>query len=99
MPPVAPVLSVSDTAFWMVAETLSVGATVATPAACVAANDVEAIVNRVTRMARVVRFMSFLLMFVPDCHSTPLPARIRKNWFVMTAVDANPTRKLVQFGN
>jgi len=43
----------------MVAETLSVGAMLATPAADVAANDVEAIVNKLTKMARVVRFMSF----------------------------------------
>jgi hypothetical protein len=64
----------------MVAETLSVGAMLATPAADVAANDVEAIVNKLAKMARVVRFMSFfLLMFVPGCHSTLLPRGSGKN--------------------
>jgi hypothetical protein len=43
----------------MVADTLSCGATVAAFAACVAANDVEAIVNKLAKMARVVRFMFF----------------------------------------
>jgi hypothetical protein len=63
----------------MVADTVSCGATVATPAADVAANDVEAIVNKLTKMARVVRFMSFF----SSC-SFPLPldasaAWVRKN--------------------
>jgi hypothetical protein len=49
---------VSETAFWIVAETFSVGATVAAPAACVAAKDVETIVNSVARMASVKRFIS-----------------------------------------
>jgi hypothetical protein len=52
---------------------------VATPAADAAANDVEAIVNKLAKMARVVRFMSFF----SSC-SFPLPldasaAWVRKN--------------------
>ena len=61
MPPVAPVASVSDTAFCMVALTLSVGATVFVPVACVAAKDVDA-VNRAAKIASVKRFIiSYLL--------------------------------------
>jgi hypothetical protein len=86
MPPVAPVLSVSETAFWMVAETVSVGATLATPTADVAANDVEAIVNKLAKMARVVRFMFFFSSCsFPIATSTPLPRGSGKIEFLMTA--------------
>jgi hypothetical protein len=52
-----PVDSVSETACWIVAEICSVGATELVPVACVAAKDVLATINRVAKVAIVMRFI------------------------------------------
>ena len=56
-PAATPVLSVSCTADWIVADTCSVGATVFVPVACVAAKAVEAIINRAAKITCVMRFI------------------------------------------
>jgi hypothetical protein len=55
-----PVLNVNETAFWIVAVTVMVGAMVATFVFCVVAKVVGAIVNRAAKMASVVRFICVL---------------------------------------